>query len=123
MDWAVPAYSKNQINQAGILLASGCTDVRQAEEAHKILNNWRSAHAYALNHFQLNMRKKVKDLTEGRVPLVAQRLKRTPSIIKKLKLQKTMKLSTMQDIAGCRAVVRHKSDVIRLRWDYVQSSH
>ncbi len=44
----------------------------------------------------------------------AQRLKRLPSIVKKLELFKNMQLSQMQDLGGCRAVVGHIEQVDHL---------
>ncbi len=43
-----------------------------------------------------------------------QRLKRTPTIIDKLRRRPTMKLSSMQDIGGCRAVFSKQSEVARV---------
>jgi hypothetical protein len=46
--------------------------------------------------------------------LIAQRLKRLPSIALKLQQDPSMRLSQMQDIGGCRAVVRDAHHVDRL---------
>lgn len=43
--------------------------------------------------------------TEGAPVVVAQRLKRLPTIIDKLVRHPTMQLSYMQDIGGCRAII------------------
>jgi hypothetical protein len=53
--------------------------------------------------------------------LVAQRLKRVPSIISKLERFPSMNLSRMQDIGGCRAVVESAPQVRRLRSAYARS--
>lgn len=66
-------------------------------------------------------------MTERYDPVVAQRLKREPAIVGKLARFPSMRLSQMQDIAGCRAVlpfgrlpgvhaVRRR---IRTRWEVV----
>jgi ppGpp synthetase/RelA/SpoT-type nucleotidyltranferase len=44
--------------------------------------------------------------TEGYTVEVSQRLKRVPTIVYKLLREPTMQLANMQDIAGCRAVLR-----------------
>jgi ppGpp synthetase/RelA/SpoT-type nucleotidyltranferase len=46
--------------------------------------------------------------------IVAQRLKRTPSILLKLANHKTMRLSTMQDIGGLRAILKSTENVYEL---------
>lgn len=45
--------------------------------------------------------------------LVVQRLKRAPSIVNKLKIEDKMSLSRMQDIAGCRVVLRNIQEIKR----------
>jgi putative GTP pyrophosphokinase len=54
--------------------------------------------------------------------LVAQRLKRTPSIISKLKRFDSMELARMQDIGGLRAVVRSLRKARDLEQNYRNSS-
>ncbi len=51
-------------------------------------------------------------------PIVAQRLKRMPTVIDKLKRYPAMKLTTMQDIGGVRAILRSTKDVDALADDY-----
>jgi len=54
--------------------------------------------------------------------LIAQRLKRSVSIVSKLQRFPRMKLSTMQDIAGLRAVMKNVNQVRVLEKNYRQSS-
>jgi hypothetical protein len=49
-----------------------------------------------MNTFQANIRRKIKSFRFS--ALVVERLKRTPSIIRKLERYKSMSLPTMQDI-------------------------
>lgn len=68
----------------------------------EIAQAWRSLHMYPLNTFQAMLRQKLKSLSVE--PLVAQRLKRMPTIINKLsRMQGT--LETMQDIGGIRVIL------------------
>ena len=53
---------------------------------------------------------------------VAQRLKRTPSILAKLRRFPSMKLSRMQDIGGARAVLPGIAEVDDLRRRYMQGN-
>lgn len=71
-------------------------------------------HAYPLNSAQTSLRRRIVQET-GRKPHVAQRLKERPSIIAKLQRgAPRMQLSTMQDIAGCRGVLRSIGEVERI---------
>ena len=60
----------------------------------------------------INLRDKSAELDKNSI--VVQRLKRSPSIIAKLRRYPNMKLSTMQDIGGCRSVVATAKRVERL---------
>lgn len=46
--WEVPQYTKSEINKAGKIIADPFSTPKEREEALKILNNWRAAHAYPL---------------------------------------------------------------------------
>lgn len=107
MAWAVLEFSKSQIDAAGRLLASEEPNPLEVRHALSVLNNWRSAHSFPLNTFQMGLRTRAQAVYGE--ALVAQRLKRTPSILLKLRRFPTMNLSRMQDIGGCRAVRRQRT--------------
>lgn len=98
--------SKKQVKRAGEALANNPKDV----EAMAILSQWRSLHAHPINTFQamLRRRKELKNAT------IAQRLKRTPSIIRKIQRFKGMNLARMQDIGGIRVILPNIKDVYKL---------
>src|SRR3989344_8165951 len=103
MTWTKPEYGKAKVDRAGHILTDDNSTEEEIEEARNVLNNWRSSHGYPMNTFQARLRqisKKVDDTA-----LVVQRLKRVPSIRKKLTRDqtKTMSLSQMQDIPGSRS--------------------
>jgi putative GTP pyrophosphokinase len=111
MSFVVPTYTKGEINRAGDILAEKITHSEaEWEWANQVLANWRGCHGYPMNTFQATLRMKLK--TIDREAIVAQRLKRAPSIISKLQRFDRMKLARMQDIGGLRAVV---SSVVRVR--------
>jgi len=111
MAFVKPAYSKGQINRAGDQLASLEPDFGlEYFDAIEVLANWRGAHAYPINTFQSTLRSRLKAIDPE--ALVAQRLKRTPSIIAKLRRFEGMELARMQDIGGLRVVV---ADMSKLR--------
>lgn len=110
MAFVKPEYSKSQINKAGDILISP-DDYGHADQqwATNVLANWRACHGYPINTFQATLRNKLKNVDT--TAIVAQRLKRTPSIILKLQRFEGMKLARMQDIGGLRAIV---SSIVRL---------
>jgi len=80
-------------------------DYQAFDDCLSVVNNWRSSHSYPLNTFQVGLRTNIRHQMTKPPWLVAQRIKRLPAITLKLKLNKSMHLSQMQDIGGCRAVV------------------
>jgi len=116
---SVPSESKKKINKAGKLLSTYDIHSDGFLEAIELANKWRACHAYPINTFQATLRKKMKEVTkEG---LVAQRLKRMPTIIDKLRRFPNMQLSTMQDIAGIRGILKKVSEVEILVKSYTKN--
>ncbi|MCC6502051.1 MAG: RelA/SpoT domain-containing protein [Deltaproteobacteria bacterium] len=116
MTWIKPQYSASSIDKAGQILIDPTVSSSVKSDALDILNNWRSSHSYPLNTFQMRLRRKAPGIDKD--VLVAQRLKRIPSIITKLKRNPKMALSRMQDIGGCRAIVNTVDQVRLLYNDY-----
>ena len=85
-----------------------------------VLTHWRACHGYPVNTFQATLRKRLTHL--DRNALVAQRLKRSASIVAKLKRFDGMKLARMQDIGGLRAVVENLAIVRTLQDAYEDDS-
>ena len=119
MTWPTPQFSKGQINRAGAILAADVPSDEDVAWAETVLGNWRSCHGYPINTFQATLRTKLKSI-DGRA-IVAQRLKRTPSIVAKLRRFEGMQLARMQDIGGLRAVVSNLSKVRALVLAYESS--
>src|SRR5262245_59062795 len=104
----VPKESKTKINQAGKILARGAIFSDEYETALFLAIRWRTCIAYPINTFQASLRTKLKGCTGE--PLVEQRLKRMPTIVDKLSRFPHMQLTTMQDIAGLRAILDNVKD-------------
>ncbi len=85
-------------------------------DALPIINNWRSSHSFPLNTFRINLDRTSKKI-DGDC-LTAQRIKRLSSITTKLIRFPNMKLSQMQDIGGCRAIVQSIDNLNKLRDAY-----
>ncbi|MBU0459539.1 MAG: RelA/SpoT domain-containing protein [Nanoarchaeota archaeon] len=103
MKWTYPLNTKSQVNKVGIILAK-TQKIDLEKEAIKILNNWRASHSYPLQIFRNRLEKFSTDVDKDAITV--KRLKRVPSIIRKLREPKATKLTRMQDIGGCRAVLQ-----------------
>jgi len=120
MSFPEPKYSRTQVQRAGELLTSESAlaqrDLSKRFDAWQVLSNWRACHGYPINTFQATLRTKLKKIDKD--ALVAQRLKRTPSILNKLRRFPGMSLSRMQDIGGLRAVVSTLPQLRKLHANY-----
>lgn len=116
-----PALTGSQVKKAGKIIRAWVNappdsfDVPPGvAEAIALLRAFRATHERPLAKATMGLRSMVR--TVGSQGPVSQRLKRTPSAIAKLGRFPNMQLSTMQDIAGCRAVVKsvdHVNQVFR----------
>lgn len=114
MVWTTLDFQPDEYNSAARLLAKTAFPINtlDALKALDIINNWRSAHAYPLNTFQITLRNRARKFEKA--VTVAQRAKRLDSIHRKLLSKKTMRLTQMQDVAGCRAIFSKLTNVYRL---------
>lgn len=119
MEWTLPRFAKKQVDRAGRVLAAPDSSDDARYEALEVLDNWRASHNFPLNTFQIGLRKRSRDVDAG--ALIAQRLKRIPSIIKKLQRFPGMSLARMQDIGGCRAVLDDVNQVREVVRSYRES--
>lgn len=92
----------------------------ELERALEIVNNWRSSHNIPLNVIQSALRKHAQKVEKK--ALIAQRIKRLPSIAYKLRRFENMKLSRMQDIGGCRAIVDDITGVRKIEERFAKRS-
>lgn len=114
-------FSKSKTDQAGELLCSNTGSQTDIEASLEVLSEWRSYHSYPMNVFKKRIKRTAERIDSKAI--TAQRLKRVPSIIKKLNRKyengsETMRLTQMQDIAGCRAVMSDVGLVKKLYYDY-----
>ena len=111
-----PKYSRKFISRIGDILVSDESTPEERENAIQTLGEWRTLHLQPLNTFQTTLRKYVRSIdSQG---IVAQRLKRTPTIIDKLHRYKDMELGRMHDIGGLRAIVKSIQAVRELEEKY-----
>jgi len=103
MAWNHPIYKSEEYNLAGKVLVNGDHPEMNYDTALQVINNWRSSHYRPLNTFQRRLRRKALEVDGN--SLVAQRIKRLYSIQHKIERFPTMRLTQIQDIGGCRAIV------------------
>jgi ppGpp synthetase/RelA/SpoT-type nucleotidyltranferase len=108
MAWVKPEHAKSRVDWAGEVLVSDLASAEEALAALQIVNNWRAVQA-----IKMTLKKRAQRVCPSAV--IAQRLKRLPSIAFKLAQNKQaghhMKLSQMQDVGGCRAIVDTVAEV------------
>jgi GTP pyrophosphokinase len=116
------SYSKTQVDRAGQVLADRLRLVGEGKatvgqhspellRAVEIIDWWRDEHAKPLSRVAANLRYYA---AEAGKPVVAQRLKKFPTIADKLLRQPRMKLSRMADIGGVRAVLPNQEAANRV---------
>ena len=110
-NFTAPHYEAPEYDKAGDTFVYPDTGMHMAD-AIEVLNDWRLAHAYPLNIFQMTLRRPAREIDSHAV--ITQRQKRFSTIVDKLKAYPDIKLSEMQDIAGCRAIVSSVSEVYEL---------
>jgi Region found in RelA / SpoT proteins len=110
-EWVKCEHGKGAINRAGNVLlqwwiSPDDMDLEPWSAAYKLVKNWRLCHALPLNVIQAGLRGRIRRMgLSSEDIIVAQRLKRFPSIMSKLEREPNMKLTQMQDLGGCRTIL------------------
>lgn len=121
---AFPQYSKARVDKSGAVLVDFTRlDTYDAyariNDALAVINNWRSSHSFPLNTFHVGLRRRAS-LIDPKV-ITSERIKRLASIESKLLRFRSQRLSQMQDIGGCRAVVQNIEMVADLTRSFLKS--
>jgi hypothetical protein len=115
-EWVKREYSKGEIDKYGALLSPWWTRRGTPPEdlyhGYTVIQNWRSSHALPLLTFRMGLSKRARRIEKNAI--IAQRLKRFSSVMNKLIREPTMKLSQMQDLGGCRAIMSSVDSVYQL---------
>lgn len=120
MAWTEPRFTRRQVDHAAALLAAGkALPEAQSDQAREVISNWRAAHAFPLNTLQMGLRRTAQKIQFN--ALIAQRLKRLPTMLDKLRRMPKTTLSRFQDVGGCRAVMASIGQVTQLRDAYRRS--
>ena len=110
MQFTEPEYSKTEVRKAGKVVSSNSGGEHEIERARGIIASFRSVHAYPLLAVTNHVRNKAFEVSGDAI--VAQRMKRLPTILHKLERHPQMQVTTMQDFGGCRVVF---DDVAQVR--------
>lgn len=120
-------YSKGQIDRAGktllrsLLAREPLPSAAEQAEANVVLEAFREAHHGPMDSAMDELRSCIA-IEELAVLELSQRLKRAPTIVDKLRRMPTMKLSSLQDLGGCRAVFATQEEVERVQARFMASS-
>jgi ppGpp synthetase/RelA/SpoT-type nucleotidyltranferase len=107
-EWIKREYSKGEIDRMGELLVPWWKSVsapapNNLGHAWAVIQNWRICHAMPLLTFRIGLSKRASKVEANAI--IAQRMKRAASVMNKLAREPQMKLSQMQDLGGCRAIL------------------
>ena len=115
-------YSGKQIIKAGDMLRDiDQLTPEQREWALGVLDNFRALHAMPLNSFQATLRQRIDRLGITNF-IVAQRIKRKPTILNKLHRFADMQLKRMHDIGGIRVILPTLKKLEALKKLYLSST-
>lgn len=112
--------SRSRVDRAGTTLVNDAASPEERREALAVVSDWRALHGTPLNVLEAHLRSRIvpfETSPPSESAFVAQRLKRLPSIEAKLRRSRTMRLSRMQDVAGCRAVLPSAADLLATNSD------
>ena len=123
-NFVTPRFTRSQVSKAGQKISqSGIT--YDTFDDYLVIENWRASHAWVINTFQANLRRR----SRGTGIVVGTRLKRRVTIFNKLKRYPQMQLGRMHDIAGCRVIfpdieslLNFRKDVHRARFSHKRKS-
>jgi len=118
--YPIPEYSRREVNRAGEIFLNQQASDAEKDYALTVINNWRTSHNFPLNTFQMRLRKIAKSINTD--SLIAQRIKRLASIKLKLERFEGMNMAQIQDIGGCRAIMKDMSEVDQLVNNYRHES-
>ena len=105
--------SRNSVRKAGELLRCADSSPDDFISAFETLSLWRNLHSFPIKTFRTYLEQHLKRNNFDSY-IIAQRLKRLPSIIAKLQRFHSMGLERMQDIGGIRVILKDNVELERL---------
>lgn len=118
MPWTKPLNKRGRVDLAGDIISGRKPEQPDMDlnTAIEIAGNWRSSHGYPLDMVFKSLTRRAKQF--NKYALTSSRTKRLTSVALKLKRFASMELSQMQDLGGCRAVLKSVRTVYRLKKFY-----
>lgn len=122
-------FSKKAIDKAARDIRHNCS-IDERNDAIEKIQNFREVHLYPLMLIKNHLARTAKKVDEKII--IARRLKRLPTIIDKLERpsldgesQNAIKLTRMQDIGGCRAIVKNieQLEILKSKLEASRSVH
>jgi hypothetical protein len=120
MAWIRPQNDKLAVANAGRDLVKALSHQEAVNflACLETVANGRSSDAYPLHNLYQTLKKRAERIDP--TCLFAKRLKRMPSIVAKVRRFESMKLSAMQDLGGCRAVLTSPTSIKLMRkWPHI----
>ena len=119
-------YTRGQIDRAGSTLRRALAGVdpvpsEELVQATAVVEAFRQAHRAPMVNARMDLRSCIEGEGLAEAEL-SQRLKRMPTIVDKLRRLPTMKLSSLQDLGGCRAVFATQAEVARVQERFMTGS-
>lgn len=106
------SFSKSKVDKAGRLLSDDSyKTIEELIEAEEAFGEFRTSHLGPLTQVTISLQRWLEEY--GTRYYIAQRLKRRPQILRKLR-RLHARLTQLQDIGGCRIIVDKNVDVDRL---------
>lgn len=112
VNYVKPDYSNTRVDKAAQALLNAVPGSREYKESLVIINQWRSSHLWPLDKVRNTLKNRSSRVDRGAITV--QRLKRLSSIENKLIRLTGTRLTGMQDIGGCRAIVKNVDCVNRI---------
>lgn len=103
--------SNARTDKAGVALTKDIADIDEYIALEQVFDEYRKGHLLPLTETTLELQNWLSNY--GSSYYIAQRLKRKPQIIRKLK-RLSVRLTQLQDIGGCRIIVETNKDVDKL---------
>jgi hypothetical protein len=123
MPWTAPKSSRTKVDAAGRTLTRslGSLSLGEYDQVLSVVNNWRASHSWPLYVLEKGLRKMAIKIDKHAI--TAKRTKRLDALYAKLQRKgtSTMRLTQMEDLGGCRAILRNVERVDQLADSYLRS--
>lgn len=105
VSYAKPKYSRTRYDEAGSILSARSASKANLDQASAIeaVGDWRMSHVFPMEAATIALDQTLQKAST--TALTSRRIKRLESVELKLRHNRDMRLTQMQDIGGCRAII------------------